>query len=507
MFEYKTLYEICTLLNSEKDIRVLLKIAIDKVIETTKAQTGLLLVCDDNNNLLFECARHSDKVDIESPDSGISKTVIQKVLQSGESLIIENALDDPSFDTSVSIKALELASVACAPLKINEETFGVVYIDNKDFTAIFNENTRILLDELSKLISIQVKNSLEHRWLIEKQHRLQTELQKEKGYDQIIGNSSVLLKVFEIVDQVADTDTIVLITGETGTGKELIARKLHAKSRRRHIELVVLNCSTIPENLLEAELFGYEKGAFTGADKNKPGWFDTADEGTIFLDEIGELSLAAQVRLLRLIQFGEFTPIGSKQSKKVDVRIIAATNRDLTEMVNEGNFRKDLYYRLNVIEIKLPPLRERGIDVLQISDYFLKKYAKQSNKKNIVFSDEAKKILPTYQFPGNIRELENIVQRAVLLCKDKIIQVDDLNLIIGKKTRQTPNFAQDTDFKAAKYKIVSEFERNYLMARLRECNGNITKAAKAAKMYKKNFIDKMKQYGIIGEDFKTVDGK
>ncbi|MCG8608152.1 sigma-54 dependent transcriptional regulator, partial [bacterium] len=281
-----------------------------------------------------------------------------------------------------------------------------------------------------------------------------------------------------------------------------IARQVHAKSQRNENRFVALNCSAIPENLLEAELFGHEKGAFTGADRSKPGWFEAADSGTIFLDEIGELSPAAQVRLLRLIQFGEFTPVGSKEAKKVDARIIAATNRNLAEMVEAGTFRKDLYFRLNVIELKLPLLRERGTDILQLAEYFLARFATKANKKVSSISDEAKQLLLKYEFPGNVRELENIVQRAILLCKGDVIQRHDLSLIFGKNSSESPAFVDEANFKAAKEQVVSEFEKDFLVARLRESNGNITRAANTAGMYKKNFIDKMKQHDVRAADYK-----
>ncbi len=501
MFEYKTLYEISSSLNSKTDIHDLVILAIDKVIENTKANRGLLLIRAKGGELKFECARQRDKKDIEKPDSEISKTIIRKVLDSGESLVLENALQNSDIDVSASMRSLNLMSIACAPLKTDDETFGVIYIDNNDVTALFDENTKKLLDELSKMISVPVKNSIDRSILLEQQRRLKAELQEEKGYGQIIGSSPGMVKVFDLIEQIADTPATILITGETGTGKELIAWELHTRSARRDHELVTLNCSAIPENLLEAELFGHEKGAFTGADKTKPGWFEVADKGTIFLDEIGEMSLDAQVRLLRLVQFGEYTPVGSKETKKVDVRILAATNRDLEEMVREGTFRKDLFYRINVIELKLPPLRERGADITQIAEYFLERLARQAKKNMQGFSPEAIEQLGKYDFPGNIRELENIVQRAVFLSRSETISANDLNLVLGSRPPQ--HFPiEETNFKTAKSKLIEDFEREFLTARLQESHGNITKAAEKAGIYKKNFIDKMKQYGMRGEDFK-----
>jgi len=502
MIDYKTLYEISNLLNSEIENHSLLRLAIDKVIETTQAQRGLILISSSDNELHFECARHRDKVDIKSPHSEISRTIIQKVLESGESLVLESALQNPKFDMSASIKELNLLSIACAPLKFDNETFGVIYIDNRDLTALFTEDTKKLLDELSKLISVPIKNSLDRRSLIEQQVKLKNELQAEKGYGNIIGNSFPMQELLELVDQVAGTETIVLITGETGTGKELIARQVHLKSPRKNKDLVVLNCSAIPENLLESELFGHEKGAFTGADKTKQGWFEVADGGSIFLDEIGELSLAAQAKLLRLIQFGELTPVGSKISKKVDVRIIAATNRDLANMVKKGTFRQDLFYRINVMELKIPALRERGDDIFNIAEHFLHRFANRSNKRIIGFSEEARHWILNYDYPGNVRELENIVQRAVLLCKEDKIQPENLPIALETDLSSTTIASSEKNFQKAKQVILESFEKEFIVARLKENNGNITQAALNSGMYKKNFLDKMKQYNLKWETYK-----
>jgi len=498
MFEYKTLYEISTLLNSEQDIHSLIRLAVDKVIEATKAQRGLLLITDFKGEYLFECARNCDKSDIKKPQSQISTTIINSVIQSGECQIISNALNDPQLNVSSSVRNLNLLSIACAPLKSNQETFGVIYIDNRSLAALFDENTKLLLNELSKVISVPIYNSLQREKLIEEQRQLRQKLEEQKGYNQIIGSSPGIRKVLELVDKVAGTDATVTITGESGTGKELIARQLHQKSSRADKELVVLDCSSMTDTLMEAELFGHEKGAFTGADKSKPGWFEIADKSTIFLDEIGELSLAAQKKLLRLIQFGEFTPVGSKTVKKVDVRIIAATNRDLQQMVTEGIFRKDLYYRINVFELKIPPLRERREDILGLASYFLQQIARESKKEIHGFSDEAKSLLRNHNYPGNIRELRNMIHYAVILCQTDSIQAEHLPL----GSSQSPMSMDEINFKSAKQSVVDQFEKTFLLQRLKETKGNITRAAGNAGMYKKNFMDKMKQHGINSGDFK-----
>lgn len=500
MLEYKTLYEISTSLNSEQDIHALVRLAVDKVIETTRAQRGLLLVKGADGNYTFECARQRDKTDIRKPDSEISTTVIRSVLNSGESQIYANAAQDPRLSGSISSHDLNLLSIACAPLKTGDETFGVIYIDNRSLAALFDDRTRLLLDELSKIIAAPLWNSLSRQQLIEQSRQLKQQLEEHKGYDQIIGSSSAMQKVLNLVDQVADTGATVLITGESGAGKELVARRLHCKSSRADREMVILDCSTIADNLLEAELFGHDKGAFTGADKARPGWFEVADHSTIFLDEISEMSPAAQKKLLRLIQFGEFTPVGSKKKKTVDVRLLIATNRNLAQMVAEKTFRADLFYRINVIEISIPPLRERRDDILDIAAYFLQRFARENKKSISDFTASAKTLLLSHDYPGNIRELRNIVHYAVILCRADVIDVDLLSIA----TMQSPSFAlyARTTFKAAKKRHLEQFERAFFKARLTESHGHITRAAASAGMYKKNFIDKMKQYGLRAQDFK-----
>jgi Nif-specific regulatory protein len=502
MIEYKTLYEISMLLNSECDIHKLMAMAVDKIIETTQAQRGLLLVRHPNGGLLFECARDSKQNDIKKPDSEISITVINSVLDSGESLVISNAVQNSDFDASKSIKSLHIMSIACAPLKSNKETFGVIYIDNRNIAALFGEPTKLLLVELSKLVSIQVKNSLDRQLLLDEQRKLKDELEEQKGYDTIIGSSPGMLKLLDFANQVSRTNTIVLITGETGTGKELIARHVHHKSDRNEHELVILDCSTIAENLIESELFGCEKGAFTGADKTKPGWFEIADKGTIFLDEIGEMSLTAQKKLLRFIQTGDFTPVGSKKTRNADVRIIVATHRDLAEMVKAGTFRQDLYYRIHVVELHLPPLRERRDDIIDLALYYLNRIASKSGKRITDISEGARRLLMSYSYPGNVRELCNIIERAVIFCDEPVIQERHLAHIQAGHLTGLNTSGTETNFNKVKKRFVEQFEKDFLRTLLKESRGNITRAAATAGMYKKNFIDKMKLYTIEAKEFK-----
>jgi transcriptional regulator with GAF, ATPase, and Fis domain len=501
MSSYRTLFEIGKALIAESNIDRLLPQAMDQVIEQTQAERGLIIVYGDEGDIRFQAARHLDKKDLEHPDFEISRTIIQKVRASGEPVVVKNALGDPQFDQSESVTRLRLLSVACAPLRVKNEIFGVIYIDNRDLTAVFDEATGKLLGEFSDLIAVAVKNALDRKSLLDTKRVLLAERDESRGYGEIIGRSPAMQEVFNLVDKAAGLDITVLLTGETGTGKELVARELHRRSGRRDYELVALNCAATPENLLEDELFGHEKGAFTGADRRKPGWFEVANHGTLFLDEIGEMSLAMQAKLLRFMQSGEYSPLGAREIKHADVRLIAATNRQLAEMIEQKTFREDLFYRLNELEIKLPPLRERGDDMLLIADYFLGRHAKQFNKNVAGFSEEARALLLHHRWPGNVRELENRVKRAVVLAKDELISPEDFDLTAPNPPLSPSSSLQEPNFNFEKQNVIAAFEKEFLRKRLRETKGNISEAARRSGMHKKNFIQKMQQHGIKRDEF------
>ena len=500
MSSYRTLFEIGKTLVAESDIEKLLPQAMDKVIEQTKAERGLIIVYGGDDEILFQAARHLDKKDLAHPDFEISRTIIQKVRASGHCVVTPNALEDPQFQASESVARLQLLSVACAPLRVKGKIFGVVYIDNRDVAAIFDEATGNLLNEFSELIAVAVKSALDRKSLLDSKLKLRDERDESRGYGAIIGNSPAMHEVFKLIKKAAALDITVLITGETGTGKELVARELHRRSPRRDHELIALNCAATPENLLEDELFGHEKGAYTGADRRKAGWVELANHGTLFLDEIGEMSLAMQAKLLRFMQSGEYSPVGAREIKHANARAIAATNRQLATMIEQQTFRADLYYRLNEFEIKLPPLRERSEDVLRIAGYFLNRYAKQFNKLEVSdFSAAARDLLLQYHFPGNVRELENRIKRAVVLAEEELIAPEDLDLTAPSNPLPAPS--PEPNFNVEKQNMIAAFERDFLCARLRETKGNISEAARRCGMHKKNFIQKMQQHGVEREDF------
>jgi DNA-binding NtrC family response regulator len=317
----------------------------------------------------------------------------------------------------------------------------------------------------------------------------------QMGRFKIIGQSEAMQEVYGIIDKVAATPSTVLITGESGTGKELIAQALHDQSLRPGKPLIKVNCAAIPSNLIESELFGHEKGAFTGAITSKPGRFELADEGTLFLDEVGAIAPEVQVKLLRAIQSGEFERVGGIRSKKVDVRLIAATNRDLRQAVEDGEFRDDLYYRLNVVQVHLPPLRERRSDIPLLIDHFLAKFNVRLGRSVQSVDEEAGQRLLSYDWPGNIRELENAIERCILFSEGETITVSDLPPEIRDRRLSQP-LEGDTSLKAQVRAAAERVERDLIIKALNQTKGNVTHAARLLKISRKSLQNKMKEFGL-----------
>lgn len=346
-------------------------------------------------------------------------------------------------------------------------------------------------------IKLIIQNALEKKQLLTENIQLKEDLYKKYRLDNIIGGSEAMLKVFELIHKVAPSKANVLISGESGTGKELVARAIHFNGPRRNKPFVTVNCGAIPENLLESELFGHKKGAFTGAIANKRGLFEMAHGGTIFLDEIGELNKNLQVKILRVIQDKTFTPVGGTEEIEVDVRVISATNRELEEEVKAGNFREDLYWRLNVIQIKLPPLRERVEDIPRLAMYFLEKYAKEQNKNITKFSAGAMALLENYDYPGNVRELENIVERAVALESGSVISPQSLPARLQAVTApcQSPQISLPPDGIDLE-KTIDEIEKTLLLQALERSGGVKTKAAELLKLSFRSFRYRLEKFGL-----------
>jgi len=349
------------------------------------------------------------------------------------------------------------------------------------------------LDDIASLI----ETALEHQQLKEENWYLKKQLKSKYKFDNIVGTSEGMEEVFSLVEKVADTDSTVLVLGESGTGKELVARAIHYNSMRLEKPLITVNCGAIPEELLESELFGHIKGAFTGAHTTKPGRFDAADKGTIFLDEIGDMSGKLQVKILRVLQERRFEPVGSTKTHEVDVRIITATNQDLEKAVKEGRFREDLYYRLNVIPVKIPPLRERRSDIPLLIHHFLQKFNEENEKVVEGVSEEAMSILANYDWPGNVRELENTVERIIVLKDKGEIDIADLPPQIkgeGERFEHKSIYlpSDGLSFKDA----VMQFEKELIKQALDRTGGNKNRAANLLNLNRTTLVEKVKKMGI-----------
>jgi len=351
------------------------------------------------------------------------------------------------------------------------------------------------IDELR----IIAKNAFEKISLQEENARLRLEIGRLEGLGEIIGQSEAIKEVFDRIEKVGTTDVTVLIEGESGSGKELVAREIHKRSKRRNEPLIVMNCAAVPETLIESELFGHEKGAFTGAAERRSGKFELANKGTIFLDEIGDMSISTQSKLLRVLQEQKFERLGGAETLAVDVRIISATHRDLEEEIEEGRFREDLYYRIKVVNIKIPPLRHRKEDIPLLVNRFIQYFSEKHQKNIVSISNEAMKILISYNWPGNVRQLKNIIESAVVLANKEILDTADLPEEIKhpENTAVTlKNIDYNLSFRDAKKILIENFERDFIKRKLEEFSGNISRTAEALDMHRQNLQQKIRDLRI-----------
>jgi len=481
----RKLYEFSEKLMTMKELDQLLEAMLDAVIEVTGAEKGLILLMDDaftaesaksvasgeaptsaNAKPVIRASRHVKREAITDPSGAISDSIVRKVLETGRPLIVSDALSDSQFGTSESVVALKLSSVICAPLISQGHVSGVLYCGNDRVKALFERSQLDVLSIFAVQASLILQNAMLLNALRADKDRLSAEL-KDKRFGEIIGVCPSMMEVFRKLQKVATTDISVLITGETGTGKELIAREVHRRSARANGPFVVINCGAIPENLIESELFGHVKGAFTGAVASRPGKFQVADKGTLFLDEIGELPLNLQVKLLRALQERVVFRVGDSKPEKVDIRVVAATNRVLEEEIRAGRFREDLYYRLNVVNLFLPALRERGDDVLIIAKALLSKYADELGSPVQGFTPQALAAIKKNPWPGNIRQLENRIKKALVLCEKTLLGPEDLDL---GRDAESPILPLE--------KAKEEFQRKYVLEVLERNNGNRTQTAR-----------------------------
>ncbi|MBP3684911.1 MAG: sigma-54-dependent Fis family transcriptional regulator [Oscillospiraceae bacterium] len=345
-------------------------------------------------------------------------------------------------------------------------------------------------------LQLHIEQALRVAELEEKVTHLRTEIEHQYNYYGMIGKSEGMKRVFSLIDKVKDSNVSVLISGESGSGKELVARAIHYSGPRRGKNFVAVNCAAIPETLLEDEMFGHVKGSFTGAIATKKGRFEQADGGTLFLDEIGDMPLAMQAKLLRVLQEKRYTPLGSEEEREVDVRVIAATNRDIRQMIGEGTFRQDLFYRLNVVGIPIPPLRERQDDIHSLCDYFLGKFSREQNKPAVALSPKVEQLLMEYGFPGNVRQLANVLEYALIVCDGKEIQIADLpeELRKGEKACASAEQGEENGRIDVSGKTMKEIEKQVILARLEEFGGHQQKTANSLGISERSLRNKLNEY-------------
>ena len=462
---YRRLFEVSSMLLGRYDLNDLLRKLMDAVIEVTNADKGFLILLEDNE-LRVKVARNVRSENIDNAVTHLSDSIIAKVVRTKIPLIISDALNDEEFSTSMSVINLKLCSVMCVPLMDKDSLIGLIYVGNDNVVELFENQTLEVLTIFAAQASLIIKNALLINEL-QLDRRVLREKLDAMRFGRIIGSCKAMLAVFKKVEKVATTDISVLITGETGTGKELIAREMHDRSSRAKGPFITINCGAIPENLLESELFGHVKGAFTGAVSNKRGKFHAADGGTLFLDEIGELPVALQVKLLRALQEKIVVRVGDTRPEHVDIRVVAATNKVLEDEIRKGQFREDLYYRLNVVNVHLPPLRERGEDIIVIAKFLLSKFSEEYGAKVRGFSPNAAIAIKKYNWPGNIRQLENHIKKAVVLSDKAVLSPEDLELTSDALPQILPlSLAKE------------QFQRQYINEILALNNGNRTKTAR-----------------------------
>ncbi|HJW98931.1 MAG TPA: sigma 54-interacting transcriptional regulator [Terriglobales bacterium] len=409
----------------------------------------------------------------------VSRTILSRVLREQSSLMISQVPAHPDLSKSSGFGDLPVQALMCVPLTIAGRIAAVIYLDTQDPKVRFDDNHLQMLTAIGSLTSLALENISYVDALKRENRELRTQIAVEHN---MVGQSPRMREVFELVRRVAPTDSTVLIQGESGTGKELVAHAIHSNSRRGGAPFVAINCAAIAETLLESELFGYEKGAFTGAVAQKKGKIEVASGGTLFLDEIGELALPMQAKLLRVLQEREFERVGGTRSIKVDLRLIAATNQNLQEWVQSGNFRKDLYYRLNVVSITVPPLRDRREDIPDLADYFIAKTAKKCNTRIKTLTPPAKLCLMNYDWPGNVRELENALERALVLGSTEAILVEDLPEAISEAT--PPAGSPATKYAGA----MKDTKRQVILQALQDANGNYIEAAKCLGLHPNSLL-------------------
>ncbi len=509
LVETTTLYQITKVLASTMDLRQCLHQVMEILADKKGMNNGTVSIINPATaNLEVEVAYGMTAEARKRGKYEVGEGITGRVVASGAPIVVPQVSEEPLFLNRTRSRGdikQKMLSFLCVPIKHGQQSIGALSVDREYSEGLDFDKDLRFLTILSGLIAQSVTRILavnkERKKLERENSLLKKELLGKYQIGNIVSNSSRMQEVFEMMYRVADSNATVLLRGESGTGKTLVAKAIHYNSKRENKPFVVVNCSALPETLLESELFGHEKGAFTGANSLKKGRFEQAEGGTIFLDEIGDLSHAVQVKLLNVVQDREFQRLGGIKPKKCNVRVITATHKDLEKAVEEGHFREDFYYRLNVFPVYLPPLRERRTDILLLAEYFLSKFCGENDKEITRITTPAIDLLMQYHWPGNVRELQNCMERAVLICDDDAIK--GYHLPPTLQSAESSSMQGPLSLAAA----VENFERELIVDGLKKVKGNQTKAAKLLDTSLRIINYKIHKYDIHPQDFKVRSGE
>ena len=480
------LLKISRVVHAIRDLEELQAQLLYLIFEVVPAGRGAILLSEGAGqefNCLYARTRQAGQPQLVR----VSRTIVRRVIEDRAGLLVTDVQSDPGLRDVESLTKLRVQSVLCVPLIINGDVQGVIYLDTRNRNHCFDQNHLQVMAGVASLASLALENVGLWEGLREENQRLRSEINVEHD---MVGSSPRLREIIEIIQRVAPTTSTVLIQGESGTGKELVARAIHRTSPRAESPFVAINCAALTESLLESELFGHEKGAFTGAIGQKKGRIEIASGGTLFLDEIGELALGMQAKLLRVLQEREFERLGGSRPIKVDIRLITATNRDLQQSVAQGTFRPDLYYRLNVVSLTTPPLRDRRDDIPLLADSFLEKFSGKCNIRKKSLSPEALSALQQYDWPGNVRELENAMERAVVLGPEQVVFVEDLPEAILEAA--SPAASQGAKYLGG----VKESKKQLVVQALEQANGYYIDAAKILGIHPNSLLRLIRNLGL-----------
>jgi Nif-specific regulatory protein len=473
-----TFSQLAELISSDLGDENFIQKILDLIIKTTHAERGALFICR-QTGMEFVAGRDVDKTTLQDATE-LSKTAT-KELDKNRIVFAEDAIVNPQFNIKKSVMLNRIRSLLCVPLSVSGNVIGALYLDSRLSAGIFDPQDRDFLLAVSKILASVIEKSMAFQSLSEENILLKSNIIKEIGNGYLKGKSGALKRIYTVIDDVAQSNVPVLVLGETGTGKGMLARLIHLKSKRRQHKFLTINCGTIPETLLESELFGHKRGAFTGAFNDKRGLLEEAQGGTIFLDEITNTSLSFQAKILEAIEEKIIRRLGETTTRTIDVRFLFATNKDLEIEVEEGRFRSDLYYRINVFSFKVPPLRERVTDIPLLAQFFLQKYSKEMNKKIEGFTAESTRKLTESFWPGNVRELQNVIERAVVLAKDRLITTRDLGIESKISTSVPP---------------LVEIKKQAIIDALNTAGGSIKRAAQMLGINRRTVERYIKRYDI-----------